>query len=88
MYGQRTSLIYESRSTDYKHVWDYGILKDGDSVGCDFAGDVVELGKNAQGSSFKVGDAVAGFIRGGAIDPANGTFQGGRTPRVADHIGI
>lgn len=45
-------------------------------MGCDFAGDIVELGKNAQDLGFKVGDPVAGFTRGGALDSANGTFQG------------
>jgi len=62
--------------TDYKHVWNYAVLKPGDSLGCDFAGDVVELGKDAEGKGFKVGDPVAGFLRGGAIDSANGAFQG------------
>lgn len=51
-------------------------LNPGDSVGCDFAGDVVTVGKAAEVKGFKLGDAVAGFIRGGFIEKDNGTFQG------------
>jgi len=59
--------------TDWKHV-DY-YLKTGDSIGCDFAGDIVELGSEAKDKGFKVGDAVSGFVRGGFIHPDIGTFQ-------------
>ncbi|KAF9510973.1 hypothetical protein BS47DRAFT_1471976 [Hydnum rufescens UP504] len=45
--------------TDWKHI-DY-MLKPGDSIGCDFAGDIVELGSEAQDKGFKVGDPVSGF---------------------------
>lgn len=47
-------------------------------MGCDFAGDIAALGKDAEGKGFKVGDAVAGFLRGGIPDSANGSFQGTR----------
>jgi len=64
------------RSTDWKHA--KGGLKQGDSVGCDFAGDIVSIGSKVDQEKFdlKEGTAVAGFIRGGAIDNTNGTFQG------------
>jgi len=59
--------------TDYKHLdW---ALKPGASMGSDFAGDIVAVGAGAQSSGFKVGDAVAGFLRGGFYDSANGAFQ-------------
>jgi len=61
--------------TDFKHVYNYAQLKGDSSLGCDFAGDIVEMGKNAENMGFKVGDPVAGFIRGGIPDSANGTFQ-------------
>ncbi|KAF9510972.1 hypothetical protein BS47DRAFT_1383704 [Hydnum rufescens UP504] len=59
--------------TDWKHV-DL-ILKPGDSIGCDFAGDIVELGSEAKDKGFKVGDAVSGVIRGGFHHPDIGVFQ-------------
>ncbi|KZV99165.1 GroES-like protein [Exidia glandulosa HHB12029] len=59
--------------TDWKHV--ERLLKPGQSVGCDFAGVVVALGAKAEGKGVKVGDAVAGFVRGGFVDPDNGAFQ-------------
>ncbi|PMD34437.1 putative ToxD-like zinc binding oxidoreductase [Hyaloscypha variabilis F] len=44
-----------------------------DSVlGCDYAGKVIEVGKNAPGS-WKVGDRVAGFVHGGHYDDS-GSF--------------
>ncbi|KAG8966900.1 hypothetical protein FRC05_002348 [Tulasnella sp. 425] len=57
--------------TDWKHAT--RALKPGDALGCDFAGDVVQVGKNV--TSIKVGDAVAGFIRGGYMESGNGSFQ-------------
>ncbi|KDQ18861.1 hypothetical protein BOTBODRAFT_126684 [Botryobasidium botryosum FD-172 SS1] len=59
--------------TDWKHI-DF-VLKPGASTGSDFAGDIVQIGADAEGKGFRVGDAVAGFTRGGAIDPDNGAFQ-------------
>lgn len=58
--------------TDWKHAT--RALKPGDALGCDFAGDVVQVGKNV--TNITVGDAVAGFIRGGYDDAGNGSFQG------------
>ncbi|KAG8959626.1 hypothetical protein FRC03_007689 [Tulasnella sp. 419] len=59
--------------TDWKHA--DALLNPGDSAGCDFAGDIVEIGRLAEGKGFKVGDSVAGFVRGGYNDSANGAFQ-------------
>jgi NADPH:quinone reductase-like Zn-dependent oxidoreductase len=58
--------------TDWKHA---NALNPGSSIGCDFAGEIVQLGKNAENKSFKVGDAVSGFVRGGAHDKDNAAFQ-------------
>lgn len=60
---------------DYKQIWDWGVLKDGQSTGCDFAGDVVKLSPGAEGKGIKVGDPVAGFVRGGFVEDDNGAFQ-------------
>ncbi|KAG9010815.1 hypothetical protein FRB94_009722 [Tulasnella sp. JGI-2019a] len=60
--------------TDWKHVHS-GSLKDGSSTGSDFAGDVVKVGSGAEGQGIKVGDAVAGVVRGGYVDDTNGAFQ-------------
>jgi len=57
-----------------KHV-DF-LLKPGDSIGCDFAGDVAAIGSNAKDKGLSIGDAVAGFIRGGYVVSDNGAFQG------------
>ncbi|PVG04010.1 hypothetical protein CPB86DRAFT_822001 [Serendipita vermifera] len=60
--------------TDWKHI-DY-LLKPGQSVRCDFAGDIVAIGSTAQSrGNWSIGDAVAGFVRGGAIADDNGAFQ-------------
>ncbi|KAF8311483.1 GroES-like protein, partial [Clavulina sp. PMI_390] len=62
--------------TDWKHLEGRaGTLPPETSLGSDFAGDVVEVGSEAASKGFKVGDAVAGFTRGGAIDNNNGSFQ-------------
>ncbi|KAG9015063.1 hypothetical protein FRB90_004942 [Tulasnella sp. 427] len=58
--------------TDWKHVW-MNLLRPGQSVGCDFAGEVVQAGNNV--TDVKVGDAVAGFVKGGSVDSDNGAFQ-------------
>ncbi|KAG8966899.1 hypothetical protein FRC05_002347 [Tulasnella sp. 425] len=58
--------------TDWKHVW-MNILKPGQSVGCDFSGDVVQVGKNV--TDIHVGEAVAGFVKGSEISDDNGAFQ-------------
>ncbi|KAG9015064.1 hypothetical protein FRB90_004943 [Tulasnella sp. 427] len=57
--------------TDWKHAT--RALKPGDALGCDFAGDVVQVGEDVK--NVKVGDAVAGFIRGGYDESGNGSFQ-------------
>lgn len=59
--------------TDWKHI--DNLLKPGQSIGCDFAGDVAAVGSNAQSKGFSVGDPVAGFIRGGFVVHDNGAFQ-------------
>ncbi|KAL6885427.1 TOXD protein [Trichoderma evansii] len=48
--------------TDYKHI---DVLSPRNSIiGCDYAGEVVEVGKKALGD-WKVGDRVAGMVHGG-----------------------
>jgi len=61
--------------TDWKHL--DKMLSPGQSMGADFAGDVVALGKEAEGKGVKVGDAVAGYVRGGYAfgDKDNAAFQ-------------
>jgi NADPH:quinone reductase-like Zn-dependent oxidoreductase len=59
--------------TDWKHAILF-LPKDA-STGSDFAGDIVEIGEQATNSGFKVGDAVAGWIRGGFNSADNGAFQ-------------
>lgn len=56
------------------------LLKPGQSVGCDFAGDVVALGSNTASKGISIGDAVAGFARGGFVVADNGAFQGATRP--------
>jgi len=59
--------------TDWKHLdW---LLPEGASIGCDFAGTVAAVGEKAKDAGFKIGDDVAGFVRGGSIDKDNGAFQ-------------
>lgn len=60
--------------TDWKHVFSRR-LETGSSIGCDFAGDVIEIGSAAREKGFQVGDSVAGFIRGGFVEKENGAFQ-------------
>ena len=52
------------------------MLQPGQSIGCDFAGDVAALGSNVANKGLSIGDAVAGFTRGGALVADNGAFQG------------
>jgi len=61
--------------TDWKHLG--RMLAPGQSMGSDFAGDIVALGKEAEGKGAKVGDAVAGYVRGGFAfgDKDNAAFQ-------------
>lgn len=56
--------------TDFKHI---DIISPPNSIcGCDYAGTVVEVGKNAKGG-WKVGDRVAGCVHGG-LYPDRGSF--------------
>ncbi|EJT99391.1 GroES-like protein [Dacryopinax primogenitus] len=61
--------------TDWKHL--DRMLEPSQSMGSDFAGDVVAVGESAVGKGVKVGDAVAGYVRGGYAfgDKDNGAFQ-------------
>lgn len=61
--------------TDWKSIHVFGRSKDGNSIGSDFAGDVIKLGKDAGGNGVKVGDAVASFVLA-HNDPTNAAFQG------------
>ncbi|CAH0044396.1 unnamed protein product [Clonostachys solani] len=56
--------------TDFKHI--DAIAWPGTIIGCDFAGEVVEVGANATGS-WSVGDRVAGAVHGG-LYPDRGSF--------------
>jgi hypothetical protein len=56
------------------------LLPEGASIGCDFAGTVAAVGEKAKDAGFKIGDDVAGFVRGGSIDKDNGAFQGESVP--------
>lgn len=57
--------------TDYKHL-DYGIASNS-GLGCDFAGDVVEVGTDV--TLVKVGDTVSGVVSGGKDEnPEGGSF--------------
>lgn len=56
--------------TDFKHI---DIISPSNSIcGCDYAGEVVEVGENARGG-WKVGDRVAGCVHGG-LYPDRGSF--------------
>ncbi|CAF1434016.1 unnamed protein product [Adineta steineri] len=66
-YGPRDLLIkvthIAQNPTDWKYVH-FGAAKPGSIVGCDFAGEVVEIGKEAIGDYIK-GERVAGCVHGG-----------------------
>ncbi|CAF1473146.1 unnamed protein product [Rotaria sp. Silwood1] len=72
-YGPQDLLIkvthVAQNPTDWKHVH-FGFAKPGSIIGCDFAGEVVEVGKEATGS-YKKGEHVAGCVHGG-LDAALG----------------
>ena len=70
--------------TDWKHI--DRALKPGSSTGSDFAGTIAEVGPEAEGKGFKVGDDVAGFTRGGFYDDTNGAFQGAWCVRLIQCI--
>lgn len=56
--------------TDFKHI-DI-VSPPGSIIGCDYAGEVVEIGKQALGG-WKIGDRVAGAVHGG-LYPDRGSF--------------
>ncbi|CAF1103830.1 unnamed protein product [Rotaria sordida] len=66
-YGPKDLLIkvthVAQNPTDWKHVH-FGFAKPGSIVGCDFAGEVAEVGKEAVGN-YKKGEHVAGCVHGG-----------------------
>ncbi|CAF1626009.1 unnamed protein product, partial [Adineta ricciae] len=66
-YGPKELLIkvthVAQNPTDWKHVH-FDLAKSGSIVGCDFAGEVVEVGSEAVGN-YKKGERVAGCVHGG-----------------------
>jgi len=59
--------------TDWKHI-QYGMGGVGATLGCDFAGEVVEADPGVT-RSFKKGDRVCGFTHGGnSVQPEDGCF--------------
>lgn len=60
--------------TDWKHVA-FGIGAEGGLVGCDFAGTVVEVGKDVT-KKWNKGDRIAGVAHGGnKAEPQDGAFS-------------
>ncbi|KAI0823567.1 GroES-like protein [Trametes gibbosa] len=62
--------------TDWKHVDYIGVP--GSILGCDFSGNVVQVGKHV--ISPKVGDHVAGFLHGGAFSDEGAFAEYVKTP--------
>lgn len=60
--------------TDWKHIaWQIG--PQGSIVGCDVAGDIVQLGPNVDANEFHIGDSIFGFVHGASVrKPDNGAF--------------
>jgi len=59
--------------TDWKHL-EYNLVEDGCLIGCDFAGQVVEIGKGVT-KNLSSGDRVAGVAHGGnCVQPEDGAF--------------
>lgn len=59
--------------TDWKHIG-FAVSNPPVTVGCDFAGEVLEIGP-AVTKSFKKGDRVAGFVHGSnVVQPEDGAF--------------
>lgn len=50
--------------TDYKHV-DYELAKPGDYLGCDYVGEVVDIGSAVPKDQVKKGEIRWNFTRGG-----------------------
>ncbi|SCU96067.1 LANO_0E12354g1_1 [Lachancea nothofagi CBS 11611] len=60
--------------TDWKHV-DFKIAPQGSILGCDSAGEIVELGPDVDRTRFAVGQTVVGVVHGGSVKfPENGGF--------------
>lgn len=60
--------------TDWKHI-EFGMGPQGSVVGCDIAGEIVQLGDNVDSNEFRIGDMVFGFIHGASVrTPDNGAF--------------
>ncbi|KEF57716.1 uncharacterized protein A1O9_05634 [Exophiala aquamarina CBS 119918] len=59
--------------TDWKHL-EYNLVDDGCLIGCDFAGQVVEIGEGVR-KDLSRGDRVAGVAHGGnCVEPQDGAF--------------
>lgn len=50
---------------DWKHTEFQGISVPGATIGCDYSGTIVALGKNITNKSLKEGDEVASMVHGG-----------------------
>ncbi|EHN02288.1 YCR102C-like protein [Saccharomyces cerevisiae x Saccharomyces kudriavzevii VIN7] len=60
--------------TDWAHI-EYKVGPPGSILGCDAAGQVVELGPGVNPEDFSVGDYIYGFIHGSSVRfPSNGAF--------------
>ena len=57
--------------TDYNHV--HGLARLGSTVGCDFAGEVIEVGSEVS-QSFSKGERVYGFVNGASSELESGAF--------------
>jgi NADPH:quinone reductase-like Zn-dependent oxidoreductase len=57
--------------TDYNHI--HGLSPPGSTVGCDFAGEVVEIGIEVT-KPLKKGDRVFGFVNGASDMVDSGAF--------------
>lgn len=57
--------------TDYSHV--HGMSPPNSTVGCDFAGEIVEIGERVR-EPFALGDRVFGFVNGASSDLDSGAF--------------
>ncbi|KAG9010811.1 hypothetical protein FRB94_009718 [Tulasnella sp. JGI-2019a] len=66
---------YTPARADWKFLYFTDMVKEGNSIGTDFAGDVVQIGENANGKGVELDDFVAGFVLAHS-DPANAAFQG------------
>ncbi|CCF60288.1 hypothetical protein KAFR_0J02240 [Kazachstania africana CBS 2517] len=60
--------------TDWKHIqWKIG--PQGSILGCDVAGEIVQLGPNVDAKEVKIGDKITGFVHGASVRcPTNGAF--------------